>query len=160
TIWSTVVLGLPHIRQNGSSCSTCARIRSQSPLYPSKPRRPTHGSGLCTSQYVSLVSVGQPRCAQGARDRRRDIHIIPPRRAKGGPVWDRPAGLLHLRPPGKIEPAAPSNSLAGAAGKVVNEAGEDLHLATVRGPVSPPKRLLFRHRLDVRDTPNPIPAAR
>src|SRR5690606_6398677 len=53
--------------------------------------------------------------------------------------------------------ATPSH---GAAGKVVNEAGEDLHLATVRGPVSPPKRLLFRHRLAVRDTPNPIPAAR
>jgi len=76
TIWSTVVLGLPHIRQNGSSCSTCARIRSQSPLYPSKPRRPAHGSGLCTSQYVSLVSVGQPGAAHGAR-RRRAICITP-----------------------------------------------------------------------------------
>src|SRR5690606_2444274 len=25
-------------------------------------------------------------------------------RAKGGPAWDRPAGLLHLRPPAKVNP--------------------------------------------------------
>src|SRR5690606_19389713 len=34
-------------------------------------------------------------------------------RAKGGPVWDRPAGLLHLRPSGKSEPAAPSHTPPG-----------------------------------------------
>src|SRR5690606_36725251 len=60
----------------------------------------------------------------------------------------------------KRNPPPRAAPLRGAAGEVVNEAGEDLHLATVRGPVSPPKRLLFRHRLAVRDPPNPIPAAR
>src|SRR5690606_34312989 len=77
-------------------------------------------------------------------------------RAKGGPVWDRPAGSLMCAHPAKVNPPPRAAPLRGAAGKSVNEAGEDLHLATVRGPVSPPKRLLFRHRLAVRDTPNPI----
>src|SRR5690606_11174102 len=45
-IWSTVVDGFPQIRQKGSSLSTCARIFSQSPLYPSNPRRPGQGYRL------------------------------------------------------------------------------------------------------------------
>src|SRR5690606_30733388 len=69
---------------------------------------------------------------------------------------DRPVGNLMCARPTKVNPPPRAAPLRGAAGEEVNEAGEDLHLATVRGPVSPPKRLLFRHRLAVRDTPNPI----
>src|SRR5690606_26726745 len=71
---------------------------------------------------------------------------------------DRPVGNLMCARPTKVNPPPRATPLRGAAGKVVNEAGEDLHLATVRGPTSPPKRLLFRHRLAVRDTPNPNPS--
>src|SRR5690606_2414619 len=57
-------------------------------------------------------------------------------RAKGGPVWDRPAGLLHLRPSGKIEPAAPSSTVAGATGKD----SKSTALPSSRAGAVPPKQ--------------------